>query len=85
MRTQARQLFVQSRPRPFGWSFSLESAMHKAKKEPENQHHIAVAGPPAASGEDQEAGTEETSAHRSTTWNHESTRPEPKTPIMEIA
>ena len=31
--------------------------MHRAKKEPENQHHTAVAGPPAARGDTQVALT----------------------------
>lgn len=32
--------------------------MHNAKKEPENQHQMAVAGPPAANGDDHVAQTE---------------------------
>jgi hypothetical protein len=39
----------------------LDKAIQRAKKEPENQHHIAVAGPPAAKGEDHVADTAQVS------------------------
>jgi hypothetical protein len=39
------------------WWILPDRAMHSEKKDPENQHQTAVAGPPAASGEDQVPGT----------------------------
>jgi hypothetical protein len=36
---------------------SLDKAIQRAKNEPENQHQMAVAGPPAANGEDHVAET----------------------------
>lgn len=37
---------------------ATELPMHIAIHEPKNQHHTAVAGPPAARGEPKVAGTE---------------------------
>lgn len=39
-------------------SSATELAMHMAMQEPMNQHHTAVAGPPAASGGPNVAGTD---------------------------